>query len=85
MSKFKPGDLAHCISDAFYRANIPKPKAGNDPVVGLVYTVREVWEGCLFFEEIAGNEWCFEEFCFEHLIDIESIKQELEEEYYLSI
>ena len=85
MSKFKPGDLAHCISDDFYSANTPKPKAGNDPVIGQVYTVREVWERCLFFEEISGDCWCFEEFCFEHLIDVESIKQQLEEEAYSSI
>lgn len=85
MSKFKPGDLAHCISDDFYTANKPKPKCGNDPFIGGVYTVKEVWNESLNFEEINSGCWYFEGFCFESLIEIDSIKQQLKEEAYLSI
>lgn len=81
----KVGDIVHCISVDFYNTNIPKPRSGDDPFVGGVYTIKEIWEGCLFLEEVNSGIWCFEQECFELLKDTSEIINELEYVESLSI
>jgi len=75
--KFSVGDEVICISQDFYKLNIPKSPSPYDPKIGGVYTVSELFQDCLYFYE-CGTFWCYEDVCFEKIMSTDQLEMELQ-------